>query len=108
MQAEMRKYLAIAEKVYCRISNTYFRRRSLVTQLDKIWSEVRREAQENNLKLMYNNIDFEDCLHRPINQRKIKIDLSILPDFKKKDETILWLTNFIESISVKTNFYQKM
>lgn len=49
---------------------------------------------------MYSNIDFENCLNRSMKERVIKIDLSLLPSLDNEHEYIMWLANFIQSISV--------
>ncbi|PRV96065.1 hypothetical protein CSB87_0488 [Acinetobacter sp. AR_0276] len=50
---------------------------------------------------MYSNIDFENCLNRPMKERVIKIDLSLLPSLDSKHEYIMWLASFIKSISAE-------
>ena len=106
MNAEMTKYLNIAENVYWKIQKKYRYPNDLIEYLNRVLNEIKVEAAEKNLRLMYSYIDFEECLNCPMNERNIKVDLSILPDFDKQDECILWLANFIKSISeVKTNLY---
>ncbi|MGJ3531967.1 hypothetical protein ACXVLL_19810, partial [Acinetobacter baumannii] len=40
----------------------------------------------------------EHCLSLPLADRKIKVDLSLIPHFEDREESILWLTNFIGKI----------
>ncbi|WGM23507.1 hypothetical protein [Acinetobacter pittii] len=98
--AELIKYLDIAEIVYLNINEKFQTTNSQVVKLDLIMSEIVKEAKSNNLKLRYMTIDFEDCLSKPISEREIKVDLSLLPHFQYRDEFILWLTKFIGNISV--------
>ncbi|HFF4328390.1 TPA: hypothetical protein ACGC0L_003700, partial [Acinetobacter baumannii] len=51
--------------------------------------------------------DFEECLTKPLSEREIKVDLSLLPRFEYRDEFILWLTNFIRNISVQKKFVKQ-
>ncbi|NUG03016.1 hypothetical protein, partial [Acinetobacter oleivorans] len=44
-------------------------------------------------------IDFEECLTKPLEECAIKLDMSLMPNHKNKDEYILWLAGFIERIT---------
>ncbi|MBD0091722.1 hypothetical protein IAF11_16910 [Acinetobacter baumannii] len=77
------------------------------SKLNKVMAEIRKEAEQNDLKLKYTKIDFEECLTKPLSEREIKVDLSLLPRFEYRDEFILWLTNFIRNISVQKKFVKQ-
>jgi len=100
MDAEMKKYLDVAESVYRNISFKNLSSRGRVDYLNKLLVEIKKEAAIHQLRLMYSNIDFENCLNRPMKERVIKIDLSLLPSLDNKHEYIMWLASFIKSISV--------
>ncbi|MBJ9738519.1 hypothetical protein I5523_02540 [Acinetobacter oleivorans] len=105
MDAEMKKYFDVAESVY---NNIHFKNQSskdLVDCLNRLLVEIKKEAATNNLKLKYSVIDFESCLNRPMKERIVKIDLSLLPNFENEHEFILWLVSFIKSISVSRSYY---
>ncbi len=105
MDAEMKKYFDVAESVY---KNIYFKNqysRDLVNCLNRLLIEIKKEAATNDLQLKYTVIDFESCLNRPMKERIVKIDLSLLPNFENKHEFILWLAGFIKSISVTKTYY---
>lgn len=105
MDAEMKKYFDVAESVY---NNIHFKNQSskdLVDCLNRLLVEIKKEAATNNLQLKYSVIDFESCLNRPMKERIVKIDLSILPNFENQYEFILWLVSFIKSISVSRGYY---
>ncbi|WP_323739529.1 hypothetical protein [Acinetobacter oleivorans] len=105
MDAEMKKYFDVAESVY---NNIHFKNQSskdLVDCLNRLLVEIKKEAATNNLQLKYSVIDFESCLNRPMKERIIKIDLSLLPNFENQYEFILWLVSFIKSISVSRSYY---
>ncbi|MFV5443044.1 hypothetical protein [Acinetobacter oleivorans] len=105
MDAEMKKYFDVAESVY---NNIHFKNQSskdLVDCLNRLLVEIKKEAATNNLQLKYSVIDFESCLNRPMKERIVKIDLSLLPNFENQYEFILWLVGFIKSISVSRSYY---
>ncbi|RJE68995.1 hypothetical protein AMS70_21320 [Acinetobacter sp. JS678] len=105
MDPEMKKYFDVAESVY---NNIHFKNQSskdIVDCLNRLLVEIKKEAATNNLKLKYPVIDFESCLNRPMKERVVKIDLSLLPNFENEHEFILWLAGFIKSISVSRNYY---
>ncbi|MBJ9420247.1 hypothetical protein I5559_07550 [Acinetobacter oleivorans] len=105
MDAEMKKYFDVAESVY---NNIHFKNQSskdLVDCLNRLLVEIKKEAVTNNLQLKYSVIDFESCLNRPMKERIVKIDLSLLPNFENQYEFILWLVSFIKSISVSRSYY---
>ncbi|WP_151768494.1 hypothetical protein [Acinetobacter oleivorans] len=104
MYAEMKKYFDVAESVY---NNIHFKNQSskdLVDCLNRLLVEIKKEAATNNLQLKYSVIDFESCLNRPMKERIVKIDLSLLPNFENQYEFILWLVSFIKSISVSRSY----
>ncbi|HGH3612985.1 hypothetical protein I8Q68_18740 [Acinetobacter baumannii] len=105
MDAEMKKYFDVAESVY---NNIHFKNQSskdLIDCLNRLLIEIKKEAAINNLQLKYPVIDFESCLNRPMKERIVKIDLSLLPHFDNKHEFILWLAGFVKSISVSRSYY---
>ncbi len=100
MDAEMKKYFDVAESVYENINFKNQTSRGMVDYLNKLLVEIKKEAAIHQLRLMYSNIDFENCLNRPMKERVIKIDLSLLPSLDNEHEYIMWLASFIKSISV--------
>ncbi|MDC4552728.1 hypothetical protein NQ784_17720 [Acinetobacter baumannii] len=105
--AELIKYLDIAENVYENMYEKYQITDNPVTNLNRVMAEIRKEAEQNDLKLKYTKIDFEECLTKPLSERGIKVDLSLLPRFEYRDEFLLWLTNFIRNISVQKKFVKQ-
>lgn len=105
--AELIKYLDIAENVYANIYENYQITDNPVTNLNRVMAEIRKEAEQINVKLKYSKIDFEECLSKPLSEREIKVDLSLLPRFEYRDEFILWLANFIGNISVQKKFIKQ-
>lgn len=77
--AELIKYLDIAENVYENMYEKYQITDNPVTNLNRVMAEIRKEAEQNDLKLKYTKIDFEECLTKPLSEREIKVDLSLLP-----------------------------
>lgn len=86
MDDEMKKYFDVAESVY---NNIHFKNQSskdLIDCLNRLLIEIKKEAAINNLQLKYSVIDFESCLNRPMKERIVKIDLSLLPNFDNEHE----------------------
>jgi len=100
MDADMKKYFDVAESVYENINLKNQSSKNIIDCLNRLLVEIKKEAAINDLKLKYSAIDFESCLNRPMKERIIKIDLSLLPSFNNRYEYILWLASFIKSISV--------
>ncbi|MCU4551612.1 hypothetical protein KTI87_03070 [Acinetobacter nosocomialis] len=98
--AELIKYVDVAESVYEQVYEKNQISNNLVVNLNRLMTEIKKQAEEKKLKLKYSSIDFEYCLSMPLADRDIKVDLSLIPHFEHRDECILWLTNFIGKISV--------
>lgn len=67
--------------------------------LNHLVGAIRNEIKGTKSKLKYNFIDFEECLTKPLEECTIKLDMSLMPKYKNKDEYILWLAGFIERIT---------
>ena len=50
--------------------------------LNNLMIELRHEIKGTKLKLLYNYIDFAELLIKPLQESKIKLDLSIIPKSK--------------------------
>ncbi|AXU44082.1 hypothetical protein C6W84_3815 [Acinetobacter baumannii] len=68
--AELIKYLDIAENVYENMYEKYQITDNPVTNLNRVMAEIRKEAEQNDLKLKYTKIDFEECLTKPLSERE--------------------------------------
>ncbi|WP_061875531.1 hypothetical protein, partial [Acinetobacter lactucae] len=86
MDTEMNKYFDVAESVYHNIHLKNQTSKNLVDCLNRLLIEIKKEAATNNLQLKYSVIDFENCLNRPMKERVVKIDLSLLPNFENEHE----------------------
>ncbi|MBJ8506777.1 hypothetical protein I6M96_17465 [Acinetobacter seifertii] len=95
----MPQYLMIAEKVYKRFKDQDLFSNIPTEQLNNLIAVIRKEIKNTKFKLKYNFIDFEECLTKPLDQCAVKIDISLMPSYKNKDEYILWLAGFIERIT---------
>ena len=96
--AELIKYIDVAETVYERVYENNKISNNLIVNLNRIMAEIKNQAAEKKLKLKYSAIDFEYCLSLPLADRDIKVDLSLVPHFEDREESILWLTNFVGNI----------
>ncbi|OCZ69182.1 hypothetical protein [Acinetobacter pittii] len=96
--AELIKYIDVAESVYDRVYENNSISNNLIVNLNQIMAEIKNQAAEKRLKLKYSSIDFEYCLSLPLADREIKVDLSLIPHFEDREESVLWLTNFVGKI----------
>lgn len=96
--AELIKYIDVAENVYERVYQNNQVSKNLIVNLNRIMAEIKNQAAEKKLKLKYSSIDFEYCLSLPLADRDVKVDLSLVPHFEDREESILWLTNFVGKI----------
>lgn len=92
----MPQYLRIAEKVYKHFEKSKKFNTSFQDCLNMIIKQLREELKDTDLKLLYNYIDFVDGFHCDPADGHMHIDISLVPNYKNKDEFILWLASFIE------------
>jgi len=95
----MPQYLKIAEKIYQNVKEKKGFTDEPMEDLNNLMIELRGEIKGTNLKLLYNYIDFAELLIKPLQESKIKLDLSLIPKSKNSQEFILWLAGFIERIT---------
>ncbi|MFG4615282.1 hypothetical protein ACF0AY_16225, partial [Acinetobacter baumannii] len=87
----MPQYLMIAEKVYKKIKEDDLFSNTPTEHLNNLIGVIRKEIKGTKFKLKYNFIDFDECLTKPLDECAVKIDISLMPSHKNKDEYILWL-----------------
>ncbi|MBM7140305.1 hypothetical protein OD757_04745 [Acinetobacter sp. AYS6] len=95
----MPQYLRIAEKIYQNVKEKKGFTDEPMEDLNNLMIELRHELKGTKLKLLYNYIDFAELLIKPLQESKIKLDLSIIPKSKNTQEFVLWLAGFIERIT---------
>ncbi len=86
----MPQYLMIAEKVYKKIKEDDLFSNTPTEHLNNLIGVIRKEIKGTKFKLKYNFIDFDECLTKPLDECAVKIDISLMPSHKNKDEYILW------------------
>ncbi|EXX49283.1 hypothetical protein J905_0836 [Acinetobacter baumannii 25681_2] len=95
----MPQYLKIAEKIYQNVKEKKGFTDDPMEDLNNLMIELRQEIKGTKLKLLYNYIDFAEILIKPLQESKIKLDLSLIPKSKNTQEFVLWLAGFIEQIT---------
>ncbi|WP_343579157.1 hypothetical protein [Acinetobacter sp.] len=95
----MPQYLRIAEKVYRQVKENKDFNQDPLENLNNLMIEIRKELKGSKLKLLYNFIDFEECMNKPNAECKIQLDISLIPTIKNEGEFILWLAGFIQRIT---------
>ncbi|RLZ10901.1 hypothetical protein EAH57_00540 [Acinetobacter sp. 2JN-4] len=95
----MPQFLRIAEKVYRNLQEKKDTNNDPIENLNILIIEIRKEIKGTKLKLLYNFIDFEECLNKPNQECKVQLDISLIPKIKNEDEFILWLAGFIQRIT---------
>lgn len=95
----MAQYLRIAENVYSQVNEIKDFNHDPLENLNKLMIEIRKEIKGSKLKLLYNFIDFEECLNKPNVECKIQLDISLIPTIKNEGEFILWLAGFIQRVT---------
>ncbi|MFX6545126.1 hypothetical protein ABTG59_02575 [Acinetobacter baumannii] len=99
----MPQYLMIAEKVYKKIKEDNLFSDTPTEHLNNLIGVIRKEIKGTKFKLKYNFIDFDEYLTKPLDECTVKIDISLMPSHKNKDEYILWLADFIDRITIDTS-----
>ncbi|EEH69573.1 MULTISPECIES: hypothetical protein [Acinetobacter] len=95
----MPQYLSVAEKIYKKLKERKEFSTDSLENLNTLIIEIRKEIKSTKLKLLYNFIDFEECLNKCESECKIKLDISLIPIIKNEGEFILWLAGFIQRIT---------
>lgn len=96
---DMPQYLKIAEKIYQNVKEKKGFTDEPMEDLNNLMIELRHEIKGTQLKLLYNYIDLAELLIKPLQESKIKLDLSLIPKSKNTQEFVLWLAGFIERIT---------
>lgn len=94
----MPEFLKLAEKIFNKLKETKGFTNDPIDDLNSLMLVLRSEIKNSNCKLLYNYLDFE-ALVMCSEESLIKLDISIIPKSKNKDEYILWLAGFIEKIT---------
>lgn len=94
----MPQYLKIAENIYSKIEVEGKFSTDPQELLNSIFRKLRKELIDTDLKLQCQFIEIEDSFKDCID-RKINLDLSLIPHHRHKDEFVLWLASFIENVT---------
>jgi len=95
----MPQYLRIADNIYRHFEEEKKFNVPLQDCLNFIVKQLREELKDTDLKLLYNYIDFVEGFQDRPTKDHISIDVSLVPNYKNKDEFVLWLAGFIERIT---------
>ncbi|ENX23217.1 hypothetical protein F892_02464 [Acinetobacter vivianii] len=95
----MPQYLRISENIYRKFKENDRFTDNKQDCLNLIIKQIRKELVDTDLKLIYNYIDFVDGFEQPFKDRRMTLDISLIPSYKHKDEFVLWLAGFIEKIT---------
>ncbi|WP_111854304.1 hypothetical protein [Acinetobacter oleivorans] len=95
----MPQYLMIAESVYRKVKENELFSDDSIENLNNLMTFIRKEIVGTVFKLKYNYIDFNEVFSKPLNECKVKIDVSLVPHHDHENEYILWLAGFIEKIT---------
>lgn len=95
----MTQFLKIAEQIYKRVQVKKGFSDDPSEDLNNLMIELRAEIKASNLKMLYNYINFEELL---MSSKKFdtNLDISIIPKSKNVGEYVLWLSGFIEKITI--------
>ncbi|EJB8464326.1 hypothetical protein MW336_001829 [Acinetobacter baumannii] len=95
----MPQYLMFAENIYNKIKDEELFSHDCIENMNLLMTCIRREIEGTEFKLKYNFIDFMEQFSTPLDECKVKIDVSLIPHYNLKDEYTLWLAGFIEKIT---------
>lgn len=95
----MPQYLRISENIYRKFKENDRFTDNKQDCLNLIIKQIRKELVDTDLKLIYNYIDFVEGFEEPVKDRRMTLDISLIPSYKHKDEFVLWLAGFIERIT---------
>lgn len=95
----MTQFLKIAEQIYKRVQVKKGFSDDLSEDLNNLMIELRAEIKISNLRMLYNYINFEELLMSS-KKNDNNLDISIIPKSKNVGEYVLWLSGFIEKITI--------
>lgn len=95
----MPQYLIFAENIYKKVKDEEVFSDDSIENMNTLMKYIRSEIEGTEFKLKYNFIDFVEQFSTPLEECKVKIDVSLIPPHNLKDEYILWLAGFIEKIT---------
>lgn len=95
----MPQYLIFAENIYKKVKDEDLFSQDCIENMNTLMKFIRSEIEGTEFKLKYNFIDFMEQFSTPLDECKVKIDVSLIPQHNLKDEYILWLAGFIEKIT---------
>ncbi|MDE4040727.1 hypothetical protein [Acinetobacter pittii] len=95
----MPQYLIFAENIYQKVKDEEVFSDDCIENMNTLMKYIRSEIEGTEFKLKYNFIDFIEQFSTPLEECKVKIDVSLIPPHILKDEYILWLAGFIEKIT---------
>lgn len=95
----MPQYLIFAENIYQKVKDEEVFSDDCIENMNTLMKYIRSEIEGTEFKLKYNFIDFIEQFSTPLEECKVKIDVSLIPPHNLKDEYILWLAGFIEKIT---------
>ncbi|MGN5754890.1 hypothetical protein ACNQO8_08210 [Acinetobacter calcoaceticus] len=95
----MPHYLIFAENIYKKVKDEEVFSDDSIENMNTLMKYIRSEIEGTEFKLKYNFIDFIEQFSTPLEECKVKIDVSLIPPHNLKDEYILWLAGFIEKIT---------
>ncbi|HBN5965802.1 TPA: hypothetical protein L3H12_002535 [Acinetobacter baumannii] len=95
----MPQYLMFAENIYKKVKDEQVFSDDRIENMNTLMKYIRSEIEGTEFKLKYNFIDFMEQFSTPLDECKVKIDVSLIPHYNLKDEYILWLAGFIEKIT---------
>lgn len=95
----MPQYLIFAENIYNKVKDEEMFSNDRIENMNTLIKYIRSEIEGTEFKLKYNFIDFIELFSTPLDECKVKIDVSLIPSHNSKDEYILWLSGFIEKIT---------
>lgn len=95
----MPQYLIFAENIYKKVKDEEVFSDDSIENMNTLMKYIRSEIEGTEFKLKYNFIDFIEQFSTPLEECKVKIDVSLIPPHNLKDEYILWLAGFIEKIT---------
>ncbi|URM40042.1 hypothetical protein [Acinetobacter sp. AS23] len=95
----MPQYLIFAENIYKKVKDEELFSQDCIENMNTLMKFIRSEIEGTEFKLKYNFIDFMELFSTPLDECKVKIDVSLIPHHNLKDEYILWLAGFIEKIT---------
>ncbi|WP_017401031.1 hypothetical protein [Acinetobacter radioresistens] len=99
----MKEYIQIAETVYDRVHKRNGFQGDSYKDIDILLIEIKKEIKGSGIRFKYNFNDFDELCKEIDKKNGKRIDMSLMPSRRVRDEFVLWLAAMFATIIDKVS-----